>query len=118
MVAQRTSLGWLLFEVLTTRGSDISELTGIMNRFWESEELSLPRKQTPEEKSCEELFMRTYSKDEMGKYIVHIPLKEGIDDLGSSREVALKRFCQLERRFARDPEFKRKYVATISEYIA
>lgn len=126
LVAQRTSLGWLLFgglfksssaAVMSTQGQDLAELAKIMNRFWEMDDLHPPKERSPSEQSCKDLFVQTHKRKASGKYVVRIPVKESLGDLGTTRDVSLQRFRQLERRFGRDPELKVKYAATMSEYI-
>lgn len=44
-------------------------------------------------------------------------MKRDIGDLGRSHQTAAWRFQQLERRFQRDPEFHKKYVDFMADYI-
>lgn len=64
----------------------------------------------------EDIFRKTYFRDENGRFVVTIPLNPNVKELGSSRAIALKRFLMLEKRFQRDREFHRKYVETMREY--
>lgn len=70
---------------------------------------------TREEEECEQTFQSTHFRDRQGRYVVRIPFKGNIRELGSSREIALRRFYSLERRFERDPEFAERYIAEIQE---
>lgn len=45
-----------------------------------------------------------------------MPIKEGTLPLGDSRNAALRRFFQLERKLARNADLRSKYVEFLSEY--
>lgn len=72
---------------------------------------------TPDEEECERIFAEHHSRDQGGRYVVKIPFKPGIKDIGSSRSIALRRFCSLERRFERDTKFGEKYRLEIKKLI-
>lgn len=125
---QPSRLGWLMFgggiqicqEITCAFANETMEeqtLDKLLRQFWEIEEISLERKRTAEQSKCEDIFMQTHTRLADGRYQVTIPLRNDIEDIGSSRAVALHRFHQLERRFARDPDLKTKYVETIEELL-
>lgn len=64
----------------------------------------------------EKFFITNYQRDDFGRFSVAIPLNPSIEELGSSRDFALKRFSMLEKRFEKDPIFKQKYLEFIKEY--
>ncbi|XP_011859610.1 PREDICTED: uncharacterized protein LOC105557075 [Vollenhovia emeryi] len=83
-VAQRTSLGWILSggcvdpPLLTSRTSlqctAEHELTALVRRFWEQEqEASAPVAATPEEQLCEDIFTRSHTRTDTGRYMVRLP---------------------------------------------
>ena len=127
LFAQNSLLGWFLFgglkepspqaEVMLTQMDDLADLNKTMLKFWEIEEVNRERLRTPEEEKCEEIFNLFHKRTASGKFVVPIPLRDKIMDIGSSRDIALKRFHQLERRFVRDPELKEKYCATMADYL-
>lgn len=45
-----------------------------------------------------------------GRFILHIPLKGNIKELGDSRQMAERRVLNLERKFQNNEAFKEKYV--------
>lgn len=94
------------------------QLSNTLQQFWELEEMSQPRRRTSAHQQCEDFFVQSHQRMDNGQYIVGIPLRSDIVELGSSRETALKRFHQLERRFTRDPELRKKYCAGINDLIA
>ncbi|KAL0128488.1 hypothetical protein PUN28_003657 [Cardiocondyla obscurior] len=49
---------------------------------------------------------------------IPLPIKERVmAAIGRSREIAERRFCNLEKKFGRDAALKKKYVKFIDEYI-
>ncbi|XP_049308068.1 uncharacterized protein LOC125777355 [Bactrocera dorsalis] len=50
------------------------------------------------------------------RFVVSIPLRENIGDIGASREIALRRFMFLEKRLDKNPELKKQYVDFMREY--
>ncbi|GJQ79512.1 hypothetical protein Trydic_g16362 [Trypoxylus dichotomus] len=98
LVVQKIRLGWVI--------SRASERPATSNY-------------TPEEAACENDFKTTHKRDEHGRFIVHLPFKEKLQiTLGDSREAAIKRFYNLDRKFSRQPELKQECVNFINEYLA
>lgn len=81
------------------------------------EEVSVTRVRTAEQEQCEQIFARTHQRTAEGRYQVNIPLRSDINELGTSRCMALHRIRQLERRFGRDPELKQKYVSAMNDLL-
>lgn len=95
---------------------DLKELDQSIQKFWEFEDLNLCTTPNAEHELIETMFKQTHQRDENGRFIIEIPLKPQVTELGSSREAALRRFFMLEKRFKRDPEFREKYVEFMTEY--
>lgn len=93
-----------------------SDIDKQLTRFWELEEFSNTKPLSPEEKTCENHFVETVKRDTDGHFIVKIPLKESVEKLGESYDSAKNRFLSLERKFARNEDFKSKYFNFINEY--
>lgn len=89
----------------------------LLERLWQQDEVESCSTLTEEEQSVEEHFMRTHYRDSSGRFVVKIPFKDGFDDIGSSRAVALKRFMYLERKLERDSELRNGYVKMMKEII-
>lgn len=102
--------------VCVAQGVDTEELHEFFKRFWTFEDLSLCTKKDAECELAEKIFQDEHSRDEDGRFIVAIPLKPNINNLGSSRAIALRRFFMLEQRFNREPEFKKKYIEFMRDY--
>jgi len=59
---------------------------------------------TMEEDICERHFLDNVSQNSQGRYTVKLPIKEQmLNNIGDSRESALKRLRGIERRFKHDP---------------
>lgn len=119
--AQKTSFGWIVFgantgtqlKAISSRlvAIDNHELTELLTRFWETENVPQKRLRSPEEEECERIFMETTMRDKDGRYIVRIPIIKPVSVVTDTRRLALARLTQLERRFAREPDTKTKYIA-------
>lgn len=129
IACQPSRLGWLMYGggvqtfqeftcALVCEVPEEQTLDVLLRNFWELEEVSVKRIRTTEQEMCENIFMTTLSRLADGRYQVVIPLKIDIEEIGSSRAVALHRFHQLERRFERDQELKAKYIKAIMELLA
>ncbi|XP_055633840.1 uncharacterized protein LOC129774169 [Toxorhynchites rutilus septentrionalis] len=89
-----------------------------IERFWTIEELQDVPKLTQEELDCEEHFRTTFSRDATGRYVVRLPKRMGFEQMiGESKETALRRLMQLERRFNKDTELRRRYKEEIRAYL-
>ncbi|XP_038106284.1 uncharacterized protein LOC119766023 [Culex quinquefasciatus] len=122
-----TELGWVVGGVMSegtpviartfcTMNED-EELNKLLNRFWEIEgveDLRRPVTSTAEE--CLEHFRSTYSRKPDGRIVVRLPFNERKSDLGVSREMAIRRFLNLERRLDQQPDLKQEYAKFIHEY--
>ncbi|XP_045537342.1 uncharacterized protein LOC106718523 [Papilio machaon] len=75
----------------------ITNLDDMLKSLWEIDTTS-KRKLTQDEQICEELFQNTTSRSSNGRYIVQLPFKTDKPKSmeGNSREIALRRFKQLE----------------------
>ena len=59
--------------------------------------------------------MDNFRRDKDGRFVVKIPLKENAMSLGSSRQIALRRFRYLERKLEKDQRLKSVYVEKMRE---
>ncbi|XP_039303907.1 uncharacterized protein LOC120357485 [Solenopsis invicta] len=100
--------------------SIIDQINETIHKFWEVEAYETNNKTglDQEEKYCEKFFKETYSRQPGGRFVVKLPVKKEIlASLNDSREIALKRFLSLEKRFAKNQEFKNEYVNFMREYL-
>lgn len=98
--------------VATTDG-----LEACLQRFFNQEEVAEPS-MTSEEQRFEDHYQRTYRRDPDGRFVVQLPFRDSVAQLGNSRSLALKRFLLLEKRLAKNPDLKARYAAFIDEYQA
>ncbi|XP_018401697.1 PREDICTED: uncharacterized protein LOC108778883 [Cyphomyrmex costatus] len=127
---QKTRLGWILSGRLGTTAAvpakvhsfyasiTNSELHDHVSRAWQMDNRSIPSNNyTIEENICERHFLDNTSQDSQGRYIVKLPVKEQmLEKIGDSRETALKRLREIEKRFKRNPALKIRYTEFIEEY--
>lgn len=128
-ILQKSLLGWFVAgpvggsksKKITQTNCNLSileELNESMRKFWEIESYPMTKNVDPEEEYCEKHFERTYSRQLDDRFIVKLPVKEDILKLlDNSKEIALKRFLSLEKRFSKNPEFKSEYVKFMQDYL-
>jgi len=125
-VLQDTEIGWTVSCKIPLAGPEevprkcfficnSDNLDQQLQRFWEIEEL--PNKAwRAEEILCEEHFKKRTARDDTGRYIVRLPLREGQGRLGESYEQAKRRFHQLERRFQEHSDLHQAYFEFMQKY--
>lgn len=125
-VAQNTELGWILSGPCSASLQPSS--IGVNNfnvqicideqlkRFWEIEEVERKRLLTKEEELCEKHYEENHGRDESGRYVVGLPLCN-MKQLGKSRDQAVSRLIQMEKKFERNESLREKYVDFMNDYI-
>lgn len=121
-----SQLGWLvggkLFEnpssslAIHSCAVRVDPVEDLVQKFWEVESVSPEIVPSSEEEQCEAQFAATYRRDDSGRFIVHLPLKDNASQLSDSRSMALRRFYMLESKLQRHPDLKVQYHAFIDEY--
>lgn len=135
IVAQNTHLGWILsgdisnnspnkpLKVVSMHTHILDLDNEILKKFWELETESYTKTKflTEDEEKCEEIYRNTVTRDDTGRYIVHLPLKEGLEETinrcGDTKQIATKRFLQLERKFNNNDILKEEYSKVMKEYL-
>ncbi|GBM87017.1 hypothetical protein AVEN_40602-1 [Araneus ventricosus] len=97
--------------------ANLEDLHKDMTKFWELEKIEKPIKSVEEEK-CEKHFLKTYSRNSEGRYIVQLPLKKDLECLGESKTSALGSLNSLWRRLSKNPELLPLYRDFMQEYEA
>ncbi|GFW93400.1 uncharacterized protein TNCV_2605171 [Trichonephila clavipes] len=92
------------------------DLNQTLKMFWELENVEVEKPKNEEAIFCEDHFLKTHSRDEEGRYVVKMPLKNEPNCLGESRDIALKRLNALWTRLIRDPQYLKLYRDFIHEY--
>ncbi len=122
-VAQNTIFGWVLGGNVANEPHKIirthhvsCHVNDILRKFWELEEIPHSTALTLEEEACEKHFRDTHQRLKSGRYMVRLPFNDNQSKIGSTREQALYRLQQLERRFLRHPDKKAEYIKFMREY--
>ncbi|XP_023309862.1 uncharacterized protein LOC111691384 [Anoplophora glabripennis] len=128
-ILQKTSLGWVISGTVMSKNNlnipnstfcNLSTNVDVqqqLQKFWEIEDSSFSSPNlSAEEKRCEDIFCETVTRNEEGRFIVTIPLKEPISRLGESKQLALNRFESLEIKFRKNPKFYEMYSKFMAEY--
>ncbi|XP_063931903.1 uncharacterized protein LOC135143931 [Zophobas morio] len=122
-----TTLGWILSGPLSvgfskefpasnntscnnntvTINSDLENLSKQVAKFWETEDYHT-NKPVPVQQDiiCESHFKANTKRDANGRFWVSLPIKDNCKQLGSSSEMARKRFLSLEKKLNKDPNLK------------
>ncbi|XP_063389047.1 uncharacterized protein LOC134674826 [Cydia fagiglandana] len=141
-IAVRTVFGWLVMgecpiNVNTSRsrchkGSEgdtqrcylVSSLSldNNIKRFWELESVDPPKNivLSKSEMSCENQMETSYCRTPEGRMVVPLTYVDPQDKprFSNSREIALKRLLNLERKFKLNPQFRTDYVNFMDDYLS
>ncbi|KAK9707726.1 putative peptidase (DUF1758) [Popillia japonica] len=102
-ILQETLFGWIVAgsiqvqnqKQVTSLLCNEQELQDQLRMFWEIEEPSVQKiKYSHEEEECLKYFNETTTRDETetGQFVVKMPLKDNIEQLGDTYDVALRKF--------------------------
>lgn len=125
-IFQKTKLGWIVSGPICTQNfpkhtfcnfTKTTEVQNQLSKFWEIEKSPSRNKLSIQERECESHFVNTVQRTEEGRFIVSLPFKNPIENLGNSSKGALKRFYSLERKFETNLALKKQYDEFMSEYI-
>ncbi|XP_060882006.1 uncharacterized protein LOC132953650 [Metopolophium dirhodum] len=96
----------------------VSSMESIMERFWKVEEPEAAPPQFTEDGLCEELFNSEMRRDARGRFAVPLPFRTGrpLKDFPGSRQVALNRFLQPERKLSSDEVLYNTYRKFMLDY--
>lgn len=94
-----------------------ADLFSQLRQFWEVEEVPVCTHLTEKEQQCEEHFQRTHQRDDNGRYIVRLPLKNGPPiDIGESKSSALYLLRKTEQRLKSNLTLAEEYHSFLREY--
>ena len=125
-IAQNTELGWILSGSCSAMSSNtptvhnfnlLIDIDKNLKRFWEIEETPHTKYLTEEENQCEEIFINNHRRNYDGRYIVKLPMRSNIGQLGKSRPQAVARLLQMERKFKINKDLHQEYVKFMNDYI-
>ena len=125
--AIKTIFGWAIVGrvPVPSPSSRLCLLTGSMTleesvqRFWQAEEVSTEVPADPLHQVAETHFRSTLSRLPSGTYCVSLPFKDpsALPPLGQSRDIALKRWYNLEAKLRRQEPLRVAYHAFLQEYL-
>ncbi|XP_071056121.1 uncharacterized protein [Onthophagus taurus] len=124
-VLQKSTLGWIVSGPMSTNlrqkvRSNVCinncEIQRALEKFWKVEECTAQMVFSAEEKYCENLYQQTTTRDNNGHFVVQLPTKDNISELGTSFETAEARFVNLERKLFKNQELWKQYSEFMSEY--
>jgi hypothetical protein len=125
---QNTHLGWVLGGQLHLQGLgtvstnnvsiNMDNLNSLVGRFWEVEGYKplCSNNFTKDEIKTENHFIQTFQKDVTGRFIVKLPSRNNVIELGDSYNLAKKRFLNLESKLIKNKQFQIEYGNFIREY--
>ncbi|XP_075261162.1 uncharacterized protein LOC142352893 [Convolutriloba macropyga] len=116
--------GWLVIgrkNVQTSNSSSlqtcfVSSFEDHLQRCWEIEEVPATKHLTDEERRCEEHFNSTTRRSPEGTFIVKLPFKKEVGELGDSQQQARRRLRSLLHRLQKQPDLYRRYNEFIQEF--
>ncbi|XP_023311029.1 uncharacterized protein LOC111691852 [Anoplophora glabripennis] len=131
-IIQKTKLGWIISGTVPPTQSSLTKQTRICNlsveqndnlnlqdqleKFWRIENVQNHHILSKEERVCEDIFVKTTEQNGDGRFIVNLPIRDNLEELGNSYSRALKRFNNLENRLASNEEFGKQYRDFMKEY--
>ena len=95
-----------------------NNLDQLMQSFWETENLTCDLPSNPDDIAAEKLFVSQYQRNASGRYILKYPFKIDNEQLGDSKQIALKRFFNLERKLSHDVNLRNEYSIFLHEYLS
>jgi len=121
---QKTRLGWIATGPFRTSSTNIIrcnvnkcvDINNQLIRFWELEVGCNQRQLSKEERIYKSHFIQTHKRDDNGKFVVNIPLRQDPSSLGESFHVAKKRLISLEARLCKDSTVREQYAVFLQEY--
>ncbi|CAG7829316.1 unnamed protein product, partial [Allacma fusca] len=124
-LAQDTMFGWIISGPTTSAGPSLTAslnnncaLDITLRKFWEIEECNYTKRLlTMEETKCEQHYLQTTRRNSDGSFVVQLPFKDITEPLGNSKNMAFKRFLNLEAKFQHNRAFKDQYCQQIQELI-
>ena len=136
LVAQNTSLGWVIsgVSVPLTSGSpntDTPDLVStceasfceaelsndLLRRFWELEDFPPMAHLSKDDGRCEKIFSETFRRSDEGRYTVRLPLKSGSRKLlGNTLKRAQNQMSRLRQRLSEDLKLRKEYETFLRDY--
>ena len=133
LVAQNTSLGWVIsgVSVPSTTGSPNTDTpdrvstsfceaelsNDILRKFWELEDFPPMTHLSKDDERCERIFSETFRRSDEGRYTVRLPLKAGSRKLlGNTLKRAQNQMSWLRQRLSEDTKLRKEYEMFLRDY--
>jgi len=130
-ILQNSRFGWIVAGCSNnTRKDDLARITTNIitccttyqqlekhiENFWTIEEVPRVTIMSKEDQLCEDHFLKTFKRNENGRYVVRLPFKETPHSMNSSYDVAVRRLAQVERSLLRNPSVYNQYREFMNDY--
>lgn len=127
-VLQKTRLGWLVVgdTLLNSHSTKFnssflataSAYSGSfdLEKFWEIEEVNIPKRYNPNEERAEQHFVQTFQRAPDGHFIVRLPFSKDASILGHSYNAARAKWFAVERQLHKNSELEGMYTQFMLEY--
>lgn len=127
-IVLQTKLGWVLYGAATANAIQHprscfhvtveDRISSTLQDFWKIEEVAAVSTLSLDDDKCERIFANTHRRDPDGRYRVYLPFKtDDVPKLGPSRDRAVSRFMQTERKLEKDAALRHEYAKCIQEYL-
>jgi len=91
------------------------QLTGLVQRFWQQEEVEPTHAPLSiDEQTCEEIFADTHRRNADGRYVVRLPLIKPLPNFTRTRRTAMR--LLMKRRFSHDSRLQQLYADFMRQY--
>ncbi|XP_070162778.1 uncharacterized protein [Polyergus mexicanus] len=107
----------MIIRKITELANSNLKLSNQLEKFSKMEEITHESQCSKEENKCEAHFVSTFNRNHEGRFIVELPIKGDIQQLGESYHIAERRFKTLERKLEKQNDLKRQYHSFMREYL-
>ncbi|XP_008180911.1 uncharacterized protein LOC103308737 [Acyrthosiphon pisum] len=122
-----SNFGWLVTGELSSQhaptllsmGQTIEEEWKVLSTIEDASygRTSRANKRSQEEQETVQHFKQYTTRDEEGRFVVRLPIKQKISELGATLPMATARFLNVEKRLQNNENLKNEYIRFMSEYI-
>ena len=120
--ALSTAFGWVLMGASGKRGDSsgyaaphLVTVDHELTKFWETEDVPSSSRLTHEEQACWDHFNQTCTRNDERRFVVRLPFLKP-PSVTDTQRIAKTNFRRLERRFCKEPDLVKAYVAFMEEY--
>ncbi|XP_055714210.1 uncharacterized protein LOC129808456 [Phlebotomus papatasi] len=128
-ILKRSAFGWLVVGQIApiptnssvTQNCNLTTLESIdatLKKFHEIEDLPSCDRRQEENDLAQKIYSETVSRDSSGRFIVHLPFTDDVENLASNRSTAAKQLYILEQKLNASPNMRAKYEEIFGEYLS